>query len=266
MKLFISADIEGTAGITHWDETIYGREGYDVYRRQMTREVAAVCEAAFAIDPDAQIVIKDAHDSARNLLTDELPEGVRIFRGWAKHPFCMMFGLDESFDAAVLTGNHNAAGTNTNPLSHTMDTRAAKVTLNGELCSEALINSLTASYLGVPVVLLTGDRGVCERMAQKNPALRTVAVSEGTGSGSMSLHPRTAVETIRAAAKEALQGDLRACLLPLPEQFRMEVSYIKHHEAYSASFYPGAEQIDEKTVTYRAADWMDVLRFIHFAL
>ena len=47
-RIFLSADIEGTCGIAHWDETELGKPDYEPFRRQMTREVAAACEGAFA--------------------------------------------------------------------------------------------------------------------------------------------------------------------------------------------------------------------------
>ena len=40
-RIFLSADIEGTCGIAHWDETELGKPDYEPFRRQMTREVAA---------------------------------------------------------------------------------------------------------------------------------------------------------------------------------------------------------------------------------
>ena len=265
MKLFISADIEGTAGIVNWSETEYGKEGYEYFRRQMTREVSAACEAALSRDAACSLVVKDAHDSARNLLPDLLPKQALLFRGWAKHPFCMMYGLDGTFDGVVLTGYHSAAGMNTNPLAHTMDTKAFKVTLNGEICPEAVINALTASYLGVPVIALTGDKGLCDLMKARCPQIETAAVNEGTGAGAMSVHPDRAVEMVREAVGRALDKGEKT-LFPMPDDFCFEVSYIKHFDAYSASFYPGAVQTDEKTVRFASKDWMDVLRFIHFAL
>lgn len=46
-KLFISADIEGTAGIVNWNETERSvPHDYDYFANQMTREVAAACEGA----------------------------------------------------------------------------------------------------------------------------------------------------------------------------------------------------------------------------
>jgi D-amino peptidase len=41
MKVFISADIEGTAGITNWDEARKPHADYPEHRQQMTREVLA---------------------------------------------------------------------------------------------------------------------------------------------------------------------------------------------------------------------------------
>ena len=44
-RIFLSADIEGTCGIAHWNETELGKPDYEPFRHQMTREVAAACEA-----------------------------------------------------------------------------------------------------------------------------------------------------------------------------------------------------------------------------
>ena len=46
VKLYLSADIEGTAGIDTWDETEIGKEKYAYFARQMTREVSAAVEGA----------------------------------------------------------------------------------------------------------------------------------------------------------------------------------------------------------------------------
>ena len=61
MKVFISADIEGTTLTTHWEQTrtltdARARE----HCRQMTDEVRAACEGAIAAGA-SQIVVKDAH-------------------------------------------------------------------------------------------------------------------------------------------------------------------------------------------------------------
>ena len=93
MKLFVSADIEGTTGITLWDETENGHSRYAYFQQQMTKEVAAACQGA--LDAGCcDILIKDAHDSACNLIPSMLPEEVRIFRGGGSDIMSMMAGLE----------------------------------------------------------------------------------------------------------------------------------------------------------------------------
>lgn len=264
-KLFISADIEGTAGVVHWDETTHGNALYNHFAQQMSREVAAACEGALSAGYE-DILVKDAHDSARNINPELLPEQARIFRGWGKHPFSMMAGLDESFSGVVFTGYHSPAGTNTNPISHTKNTRNNYLKMNGELCSELMLNCLTAAYCKVPVYCVCGDRGLCEWMQSVNPNIATVAVSEGFGSGSISIHPNLAVKRIRETVAQAVQKPAQDCMYALPEHFHFEVNYKLHASATNASWYPGCVQVDPFTVIFDADDYMDVLKFIHFAL
>ncbi len=46
MRVLISCDIEGTAGIVDWAEAEAGKDSrwYEYFCRQMTREAAAACE------------------------------------------------------------------------------------------------------------------------------------------------------------------------------------------------------------------------------
>ena len=73
MKVYISADIEGVAGVTNWDETELYHRAHSAAAEQMTKEVLAACRGAIAAGAD-EIVVKDAHDSARNITFGEMPE------------------------------------------------------------------------------------------------------------------------------------------------------------------------------------------------
>ena len=88
MKIYISADIEGISGITHWDETEKSKSDYQKFATQMTDEVRAACEGAIKAGVK-EIWIKDAHDTGRNILADELPQMIKLVRGWSEHPFLM---------------------------------------------------------------------------------------------------------------------------------------------------------------------------------
>ena len=265
MKLFVSADIEGTTGITLWDETENGHSRYGYFARQMTREVAAACEGAMEAGCE-DILVKDAHDSACNLIPDLLPESVRLYRGWGSDIMSMMAGLERGCDGVFFTGYHSGAGMDTNPLAHTMNTRNNYVRINGIIAPELMINSLTAAYLGVPVRLVTGDRGLCAWMQAINPNVETVAVSEGHGRGSISIHPNRAVRLIREAARRAMEKDAGDCMFPLPDSFEVVIGFKDHFRARNAAAYPGVKQTAPAEIAYQCGDYMEVLRMLDFVL
>ena len=266
MQVYISADIEGTCGIAHWSETERSSpEDYRPFQKQMTREVSAACQGALAAGADG-ILLKDAHDSARNLDPAALPEQVRLLRGWTGDPLAMMSGLDTGgFGAVLFAGYHAWAACPGSPLSHTMDPQAEEVLLNGVPASEFLINAYTAGYYGVPVAFLSGDEALCAFAWTLIPEMVTVPVNQGIGGGVLSIHPDAAVERIRAGAEEAVRRAAR-CRVPLPDRFDTQVRFRDHTRAYARSFYPGARLEDGRTVCFSSEDWYEVLRFYHFVL
>ncbi len=263
MRVFISADIEGVTGTTAWDETEIGRPGYEAACRQMTAEVKAACEGAIAAGAD-YILVKDAHDSGRNIDITQLPQCVEVIRGWSGHPFSMAYGVDESFDAAFFIGYHSPAGTNGNPLSHTFTTKTTRITLNGQPCSEFMLYSWAAASVGVPTVLLSGDKALCELSAEMHPSLKTVAVKDGLGGCTRSINPGLACQRIKDAAEAALKQDLSKAGTQLPESFELEITYKEHPAAVLRSSYPGCELIGDRTVRFESRDFFEILRAVGF--
>jgi D-amino peptidase len=264
MRVFVSADIEGVAGIAAWEEAQKGHGAYPEFRRQMQAEVRAACEGALAAGATA-ITVKDAHGSARNLVGAELPRPTRLVRGWSGHPMGMVQELDASYDACVFVGYHGRAGAGGNPLAHTMSSRrVALVRLDGEPASEYRIHALAAATRGVPVVFVSGDATLCEEVGRTQPATRTFATKWGEGASQQSLHPEEACDGIREGVREALAGDRSAALLPVPSRSRLEVVFRDPALAYARSFYPGAKQQDPQTVALEADDYFEVLRALIF--
>ena len=265
MKVFISADIEGTAFTTYWDETEKTKPGYDLACREMTQEVLAAVRGAMAAGA-REIVINDAHDYGTNIDPFELPACCEIIRGWSGSPFGMVDGIDESFDAAMFVGWHAAAGRYGNPLSHTMSTKTAKVTLNGLPCSEFLLYSWACAMKGVPTVFLSGDRTLTEDSRDLHPKLRTVAVKDGFGGMTRCMAPERAHREIEEGSRLALSQDLTDALCELPRSFDLRISYREHKQAVRASFFPGCELLEDQTVRFQSDDYLEVLRTCWFNL
>ncbi len=263
MKVYISADIEGITGTTHWDDTDMEKSEYQSAREQMTAEVAAACEGALAAGA-TEVLVKDAHDTGRNILAGRLPREVKLAKGWSHHPFIMSEFLDETYQAMILIGYHSAARSGANPLSHTMTGTVHRVMLNGAPTSEFRLTAYTAATKGVPVVFISGDAGLCEEAKLLIPSIGTVAVKEGVGEATINIHPDLAVERIREGVKNALQGDLNKCKLPLPKQFTITVEYRHHMKAYRSSFFPGVKLIEPSTIQYESNDFFEIMRLIEF--
>lgn len=269
MNVFISSDIEGTCGIAAWHETEPGHADgdYAYFRAQMNREVAAACRAALAVGA-ADVLVKDAHDSARNIDPSALPEGVRLNRGWSGDIYSMMSGIQHGrWDAAVFTGYHAAACSVGNPLSHTMNLRIDRIEINGVRASEFTINAYMAGMLGIPVCFVSGDKALCDSARKMIPAISTVVVNEGDGASSTSIHPSLAVWCIEERLKDQLaSGAYKRCTVPMPDQFDITIRYKEHAPAYRASFYPGASRIDEKTIHFTCTDYIDAMCLFQFVL
>lgn len=264
-KVFISADIEGTTGATAWCETEKDNAQYPKFAEQMTQEVKSACYAALAAGA-SELFVKDAHGTARNIDALQLPEQTTLMRGWTRDPYSMMAGLDSTFDASMLIGYHSAAGWSGNPMSHTMNSQNVYVKINGYDCSETMMSAYTSTSFGVPLVFVSGDKQICAEAKRLNENITTVAVSEGVGAASISLHPKLTVRQIADGVKAALSVDVSKCLVDLPDVFNVEVMFRNHDVAYNRSWYPGAHLEGTRSVMYSAAEWLDVLRFFMFVL
>ena len=248
MKVYISVDLEGLTGSTSWSSTNLGDIEHAPIAKQMKEE--AMAAALGAIDAGAtEVYIKDAHDSGRNMDITGFPKQCRFIRDWTDSPDSMIGGIDATFDALMFVGYHSPAGSDGNPLSHTMNRGNNYVKLNGEIASEFLIHALYAAEIGVPSVFLSGDKALCDHVHSYDANIRTVAVKEGLGQATINITPEEACEQIREQAREAiLHKDF--CHLEIPKQLTMEIYFKDHYKAHKASFFPGVKQTGPYTVQY----------------
>ncbi len=265
MKVYISADIEGASGITHWDEATKQRPGYDEYREQMTLETAAACEGAVAAGATG-ITVKDAHGSGRNIYPGRLPEMARVIRGWSGHPLCMIQDMDDSYDALAMVGYHSAASAGGNPLAHTITGKLAKMLINGEVASEFLLHRNAAAGFGVPVVFLSGDGVICAAAKAANPHIHTVATKTSSGHSTTSIHPQVAARNIHDGIEAALADQAALEKPSLADHFELEVWYKENTHAYAASHYPGARLHAPHCVAFESGDFFDIMRMLQFVL
>jgi D-amino peptidase len=266
MKVYISVDMEGITGAAHWDDVIHGKHGYSQIQKQMTAEVRAACEGCNRAGAK-DIVVKDAHNTGRNILIDELPKNVRVIRGWSGHPYSMVQEIDDSFSCMLTIGYHSRASSGFNPLSHTFSSGKVKsIEINKRPASEFLINGLTAAFHSVPVVFASGDEGLCQEIRKINPNIETVAVLKGVGDSTISINPNQTILKIEKGVEKALKGDIKSCILELPDNFTVDICFKLHPHAYKDSFYPGAKLINSNTIRMETDNYLEVLKFFTFTI
>lgn len=258
LKVFISVDMEGITGVVNWEET--GRDGkdYDYFRRIMSLEANAAVLGAF--DAGAtEVVVRDSHGSARNILPDLLDPRATLIRDWSGGPKSMMEGIDESFDAAVFIGYHAKAGTPDALLEHTTSGNVQAFTINGETYPEAGYNALIAGVYGVPVVFVAGDKAITDQARGFLGNVATYATKEGIGAAAKSRHPEVSREGIRAGVAEAVRNRSQSRPFRLQPPYTLVLRLKTEESVYNGSFFPGARRTGEWELTFTSDDFLALM-------
>lgn len=266
MKAFVCGDIEGIADLFTFDEATPESVFYQAMSHQMTLEVAAAC-LGLKKRGFNEIIVKDSHKTGGNINHHLLPEDVRLIRGWSGSPLKMLDGIDDSFDALVLIGFHDAASRNGNPTAHSFNSKEiAQLTLNTKVVSEMDIVSIAAASIGVPTIFISGDDAICQSAKNLIPGIVTYSTKIGVGASVISKHPKTAVIEIEKSLIEELSEDWKNCLPKLSKNYTLQVEFFRHQNAYKGSYYPGAIQVNDTTIKYESKTFFEVLRFLSFVV
>ena len=260
MRVLISVDLEGIAGVVHPADTMLEGIEYERARRWMTAEANAAIEGAFA-GGATEVVVNDSHGHMRNLLVEELHPSARLIRGALK-PLCMLQGLQPNCDAVFLVGYHAMAGTGSGILNHTFSGSAVyRLSLNGRSVGEVGFNAALAGAQGSPIALVSGDSILSREVHELLPWAESVVVKNSITSWSAeSLSPSESQNLIRTAAEQALRRLPAMQPLPLPAPIRMEVALFRPAFADYIAIIPGVERVDGTTVAFTAEDMLTINR------
>jgi D-amino peptidase len=258
VKVFLSTDMEGTAGVVDWEQCVGDGPQAEAGRRLLLAEVNAAIEGA--IEGGAtQIVVNDSHSKMRNLPPDELAGEASYISGSHK-PLYMMQGLDDSFGACLFVSYHGSVGAPAG-LSHTYNPRAVvEARIDGRVTGEAGINALVAAHYGVPVVLVTGDDCACAETAELIPGIHAAVVKHHVSRAAAdSMHPVLARKLIRDQARAAVAAAAGAAPPPL-EPGMLEVS-VRHTDiAEAASWVRGVDRVGARELRIQGPDRLATYR------
>jgi D-amino peptidase len=204
MKLLISSDIEGVAGVFHTEQTRPGNPEYERARRWMTAEANAAIEGAFAGGAET-VRVNDSHGGFRNLLPDLLDRRAEVILGKPRY-LGMMAGVEDC-DAVFMLGYHGRSQSR-GILAHTINSFAfARVWLGDDEVGEAGLYGTLAESYGARIALIAGDDVLCEETRARFPEALQVRtkVAAGFATGT-TMTPEAACTAIREGATRAVAG------------------------------------------------------------
>ena len=263
MRVLISVDMEGVAGVVAPDDITPGQAAYERNRGYMTDEAGAAVRGVLAYDSGASVIVVDGHAGFRNLIPDRLPRQCTLLSG-APRRHGMMAGIGGDVDAVCFVGYHARAGTPAAVLAHTVSGGTiAQVRANGEELGELGLNVALAAHFGAMPVLATGDDSLAREAAAVAPGITTVTVKWSYGTrAAESLHPSEACERIEAAATAALQDRGPAGPPRHDGPVDLEVDVLRPHMTERALLIPGVELRGPLTLGFAADSLPDAYDLI----
>ena len=265
LKVHISADMEGIAGVV--DQNQLGPKGFEYgqFRKFMTAEVNAAIDAAREAGA-TEVVVADSHGNGLNLLLDALPQDIILARAWPR-PLGMMEGIDDTFDASIFIGYHASAGNTGGIAAHTMSgADFSSVKINGVEITEGGINALIAGHFGVPVVMISGDDAAVRDVSDiVGPIEGAVVKWHYSHTSGRTMMPEAAQALIREKVQAGLKRrhDLKPYRIDGP--LSLDLAYKNHKAAELIAYLPNVERIDSHTVRF-VGDIIEISMFIEMAL
>ncbi len=262
MIVWICTDMEGLAGIDHWDQCYHPDDHAPEYlygRDQLTEDANAAIEGCFDAGV-TEVRILDGHGRNRNKgFTEALDE--RATKVWiaSRNPL-RWEGLDDSVQAVVMIGQHAMAGTINGFLDHTQSPKdLCCFRINGEEAGEMSQMALYAGGFGVSLVYVSGDEALCSEAARIFPKVSSTPTKQGTGWATCDLYPRNEVRSnIRRDIKKALlSSDWNTpWKLTLPIEVSVEFAWSGKVDGFAR--IPGVQRNHARAVSWKIDDLRNI--------
>jgi D-amino peptidase len=262
MKVWMSLDMEGVAGIVDWDQCRPGSPSYALGCELLQAEVNAAVEGAIA-GGATEVVLNDSHSRMANLDPRAIAGEARYISGRHK-PLYMMQGLDETVDAIFFVGYHGSISGAASTMSHTYNPEVfSGARLNGRYVGESGINALVAEHHGVPIAFVSGDEVTWEETEPfARGAVNVVTKHSITRASAENLHPTESCRRIRAGAEEAVRrvaaGKVSTPGIERPVALDLEMQTADMADV--ATWARRAERTGVREVRITGDDLLDVFR------
>lgn len=255
MKVFISVDMEGIAGISSWRETNRSSPDFQTVRRLATDEVNAVVRGIKKSKAKIEeILVCDSHAIGESVLINELDQDALLTKGYPR-PYYMLHGLDENYDILFLIGYHTRVGTMFGPMDHSYSgSTVYNIKINGKYVGELEINAGLAGHYKVPVGLVSGDAKFIEQTKKLlGKDIETVVTKYGISRfASKNIHPKKIHKELEIKSQRAVEKIPKLKPLKFKTPLKAEMDLLNTVMADEVSLLPNVERKSGRTVSFEA--------------
>jgi len=263
MRAYILTDLEGVCGVAS-DKELSASGDAPAYQRARSRQLAEInatirgLKAAGADD----ILVYNGHGPAWDLPPELLERPARLVAG---HPVeDGLPGLDDSFNAFCVIGQHAMAGDAAGVLDHTgSNLHYQDMILNDKPVGEFGLSALLAGEYNVPTVLASGDRALCVEAKDLVPGIYTVETKAGLSrNAAIHRHPADVCDELEQQAKLALEGASHTRPPKMDPPYDLTVKCGSPVSIQRNRMVPGIEIVDSRTYRIKAGDLASVMRLL----
>jgi D-amino peptidase len=264
LKVHISVDMEGIAGVVTGEQL--GPTGFEYgrFREFMTAEAVAAVEAARRAGA-TEIVVADSHGNGQNLLIEKFNGDIKVIRSWPRR-LGMVAGIDDNVDAAIFIGYHAGTNNATGVRAHTFSSATlTRVAVNGVNMTEGSWNAAIAGHFNVPVVMMSGDDAAIAEVRKVIGNVEAVETKRSLGFHSaLTITPGSATSLIsdRVAAALKRRADFKPYRIAGP--LTVDVSFKNYMPAEVLAYLPMFERTDSHSVRFRAKDMAEASMIMNF--
>ncbi|ABM32249.1 M55 family metallopeptidase [Paracidovorax citrulli] len=262
MKILISVDIEGVAGVYHPEQVRAGNPEYERARRLMAAEANAAIAGAFD-GGAAEVFVNDSHGGFRNMPPDLLDPRAQAIQGKPRY-LSMVAGVELGMDGVCFIGYHAKSRAH-GILAHTINSFAfARIALNGRELGEAGIYGALAGAYGAPVIAASGDDAFIAETRELFPHAQFVQTKRATGANSgISLSPERACAAIREGVSRAMTaaGQARPFRIDGPVTVDLEAQSVALADLFCQ--WPALERTAPDALRFTAPDTESAVRMVN---
>lgn len=265
MKLFISVDMEGIAGIVSNYEEFNER---NLYRDSIMFQIKSVVKGiqSSALNKDIQeITICDSHSEGRSIVykdVSNLDDRIRLISGSPRKTF-MVSTIDSSYAGVIFIGYHAGAGTMYGNMEHSFYGKVVHhIYVNDIPVNESMVNAIHSKDNGVPVILIAGDDKLKEQLDERGflNDIPYVITKESISRYSAKYMSRKALKKDSIEkAKWAVENISNMNFIDINAPYNLKIEFNRTIMADYVELIPGVERIDAYSIGFVCSNSMDLI-------